>query len=292
MKHETLTDCLEHWSQEKGADVWLRELHEDGTQDYTWSESKAQVDAVATALERRFGSGANMLLLSRNRPHWVLADLAVIRSGNAAVALFTTHTAATAKYIAEFTDAPVLILGESPNWPALREILPPELTIITLPGVEFDGEHLTWEQLVTEGKGDKPSYVTDASDTISLVFTSGTTGLPKGVIQTHDSNLIPIRRAYDFIRVAAQPRYFSYLPLSHLAERQIVEFASLFSGGEILFNERPDTLLRDLQQAKPHIFFGAPRVWEQFQQAVYSKFGGQESFEKAFKADPAAIGKR
>lgn len=292
MKFDTLTAYLDHWAENCGDKVWLRALQEQGSEDYTWSEARQQINAVGAALESRFGNGGNMLLLSRNRPHWFLADLAIIRSGNATVALFTTHPPATAQYIAEFTEAKVLFLGESPNWEDVRPVLPPDITIVTLPGVEIDGDHLTWEELLAEGEGRAPAYTASADDMISLVFTSGTTGMPKGVIQTHDSNVIPMRRSFEFINLEVEPRYFSYLPLSHLAERQLVEFGSLLSCGEVAFNERPETLLSDLSRAKPHIFFGAPRVWEQFQQAIIGKFGGQDAFDAAFNADPSAIGRQ
>jgi long-chain acyl-CoA synthetase len=126
---------------------------------------------------------------------------------------------------------------------------------------------------------------------ISLVFTSGTTGMPKGVIQTHNSNLIPIRRFTDMFGISKNPRYFSYLPLSHIAERQIVEFSSIVLGGEIYFNESLDTLPRDLQRTRPHVFFGPPRIWEQLQQAVIGKFGGKDALAAALAQDKEGIGK-
>ena len=126
-----------------------------------------------------------------------------------------------------------------------------------------------------------PLYRCAPDDVISLVFTSGTTGDPKGVIQTHNSSLIPVRRALDAFGLPDQPRYFSYLPLSHIGERQQVEFSSIVRGGEIYFNESIASLYRDLQRASPHLFFGPPRVWEQLQQAVIEKFGGQEPFAEA-----------
>lgn len=291
MHLDTLTAYLDHWAENRADKVWMRALQEQGSEDYTWSEARQQINAVGAALEERFGNGVKMLLLSRNRPHWFLADLAIIGSGNVTVALFTTHPPATAQYIAEFTESRVLFLGESPNWESVRPMLPPDITIVTLPGVETDGEHLTWEDLVSEGAGRAPAYTAKPDDMVSLVFTSGTTGLPKGVIQTHDSNIIPIRRAYEFLQNEREPRYFSYLPLSHLAERQIVEFASLCVCGEVNFNQSLDTLVPDLQRTRPHIFFGAPRVWEQFQQAVIGKFGGRDAFDAAFASDPEGTGK-
>ena len=291
MNFDTLPAYLDYWAAQCGDKIWLRDLRAEGSEDFSWADSRRQVHAVAAALEARFGAGNNMILLSRNRPHWFLADLAIIRSGNVTVSMFTTLPPATAKYIADLTEAKVLFLGESPNWEAVRPVLPDDITIVTLPGVDIDGEHLTWEQLLEEGEGKEPAYECKPDDTVSLVFTSGTTGLPKGVVQTHASNLIPIARFIKEFGLRDEPRYFSYLPLSHIAERQIVEFSSLFCCGEVNFNQSPETLLRDLQRTRPHMFFGPPRIWEQFQQAVLSKFGGQEAVAKALEEDAKGLGK-
>ena len=290
MQYNVITDYLDHWAEHEPDTVWLRELKESDSSEHTWAECRQQVAAAAAALEKRFGHGTRMLLLSRNCPHWFLADLAIIRSGNVTVPLFTTHPPSTAGYIAEFTESTVIFVGESPNWETIRPALPEGITVVALPGTEIEGEHITWGQLLAEGEGLTPGFESKPDDVISLVFTSGTTGLPKGVIQTHESNLIPIQRAYEFLGLDEKPRYFSYLPLSHIAERQIVEFSSMHNGGHMSFNESLEHLARDLATTKPQVFFGAPRVWEQLQQAVIGKFGGHEAFDTAMEADAAGIG--
>ncbi|MDP5053445.1 MAG: AMP-binding protein [Congregibacter sp.] len=291
MNFATLPEFLDHWADTRGDKIWMRDLRTEGSEDYSWSEARRQINAVAAALETRFGHGHSMIMLSRNRPHWFMADLAVIRSGNVTVSMFTTLPAATAQYIAEFTEAKLIFVGESPNWESVRAVLPKDITIVALPGVDIDGDHLTWDQLLAEGEGNDISYQCAGDDMMSLVFTSGTTGVPKGVIQTHDSNVIPIRRFIDAFGLRDQPRYFSYLPLAHIAERQIVEYSSLFCCGEVNFNESLEHILRDLQRTRPHMFFGPPRIWEQFQQAVIGKFGGQAALEGALKDDAQGIGK-
>ncbi|WP_435217538.1 AMP-binding protein [Luminiphilus sp. nBUS_07] len=290
MESPTLIGQLAHWAEECPDRVWLRDLNEAGETSYSWSEAQDQVHAVAAALEKRLGSGHSMALLSKNRAHWVLADLAVIASGNVSVPLFTTHTAATAQYILEFTDTKVLFLGETTNWDAVKEVMPEGGLVITLPGVSCDEAHVTWDTLLQEGQGQRPSHQGEASDLISLVFTSGTTGMPKGVIQTHESNLIPVRRGTEAFASREGSRFFSYLPLSHIAERQIVEYGSMVACGEIWFNESLDTLLRDLPACKPNIFFGPPRVWEQLQQAVLGKVGGQEALDSLLEQDAEGMG--
>ena len=159
-----------------------------------------------------------------------MADLAVIHSGNVTVPLFTTHATATAEYILDFTETKVLFLGQTENWEGVKTVLPSDCLLVTLPGVDCELPHKTWDDIVASAPSDAPSFSPDGDDVVSLVFTSGTTGVPKGVIQTHATNLVPMRRCRDLFTKRDQPRFFSYLPLSHIAERQVVEFSSVNSG--------------------------------------------------------------
>jgi long-chain acyl-CoA synthetase len=291
MDIQTLPAIAKHWAETCPDRVWLKDLKEEGSDDYTWAESWEQISAIAAMLETQFGHGQSMVMLSRNRPHWFFADLAIIASGNITVSMFTTLPGSTAEYIMNFTEAKVMFVGETTNWEQVSAVLPDDITLITLPGVDIEQPHLEWDALLAEWRGKSPAYECKHDDVMSLVFTSGTTGVPKGVIQTHDTNIVPIRRFKDAFGVRDQARYFSYLPLSHIAERQIVEFASLEFCGEVSFNESLATILRDLQRTRPNMFFGPPRIWEQFQQAVIGKFGGQEAVEQALAQDKAGIGK-
>ena len=126
-----------------------------------------------------------------------MADMAVIHSGNVTVPLFTTHATATAKYILEFTETKVLFLGQTENWEGVRSVLPQDCLLVALPGVECELPHKTWAELVSAAPADAPNYQPHGDDIVSLVFTSGTTGLPKGVIQTHATNLVPMRRCQE-----------------------------------------------------------------------------------------------
>ena len=290
MTPNTLPDLVALWAEQNPEKPWLRDLREGDSDDYSWRQANEQISAIGAMLDQRFGQGEKMVVLSRNRAHWVMADLAIISSGNVTVSMFTTLPGATAEYIFELTQAKVLFVGETSNWDQIHAVLPEDILLVTLPGVELEQPHEKWEDLLAQYAGQKPGYRCQPDDMISLVFTSGTTGMPKGVIQTHNSNLIPIRRFTNMFGIAESPRYFSYLPLSHIAERQIVEFSSIVLAGEIFFNESMDTLSRDLPRARPHVFFGPPRVWEQLQQAVIGKFGGKDALEAAVLQDKAGVG--
>ena len=290
MTANTIPQLVAHWATECPDKIWLRDLKDEGSDDYSWEESYRQIAAIAAMLESRFGQTEKMVVLSSNRAHWVLADLAIIASGNVTVSMFTTLPGAIAEYVLELTETKVIFVGETSNWDQVSAVLPDDVLLITLPGVDLEQPHLKWDDLLMEWAGKTPVYQGKPDDMISLVFTSGTTGMPKGVIQTHESNLVPIRRFIKEFGFGENSRYFSYLPLSHIAERQIVEFSSLVICGEISFNESLPTILRDLQRTRPNMFFGPPRIWEQFQQAIIGKFGGKEALEAALAEDKAGIG--
>ena len=291
MNMQTLLDYVEKNAAEIPQQTWLRDRSGDQYTEWNWSDANSEINAVAAWLEQRYGSSkTNIVLLSRNRAHWMLADLAIIGSGNVTVPMFTTLPASTAQYIIDFTDAQLLILGETDNWDAVQGVLPDGIEIITLPGVQIESPHTAWEDIVSECSGQQPKFKGEPDDLVSIVFTSGTTGVPKGVMQTHESMIVPMWRGSKPFALREHPRFLSYLPLSHIAERQIVEVMSVLFAGTVTFNESLATLLRDMASTKPNFFFGPPRVWEQLQQGILAKFGSQQALDDALAKDSDGVG--
>ena len=91
MECSTLTEQTRHWASTQPDKIWMRDLHEAGAEEYAWGETVAEIDRVASLLEAEFGKGQRMALLSRNRAHWIMADMAVINSGSVTVPLFTKN---------------------------------------------------------------------------------------------------------------------------------------------------------------------------------------------------------
>lgn len=289
--YPTLIEYLDHWVTESPSDVWLREPKGESVTEWTWLQVQEEVNAMAAWQEHALGGpGINVGLLSRNRAHWFMADIGTIAAGNVTIPMFVTLPRDTAEYVMRFTEMKLLFVGETDNWEAVKTVLPEDILLVTLPGVTLDEPHLCWEDLIAKHAGQRPAYKCQPSDLISIVFTSGTTGVPKGVMQTHASNEIPVNRFVASFATPPRGRYFSYLPLAHIAERQIVEYASLINGGVVYFNENMLTLLRDLPACRPHIMFGPPRVWEQLQQVITGHFGSQQAVTDALERDPEGSG--
>lgn len=288
----SFTEYLDQWNAQCPDKVWLRERSGDEFRNWSWGEVHTEINALASWLEQHLGSSGHRVgILSKNRPHWYFADFGSIAAGNVVVPMFTTLPGKTADYVMSFTEMKLLFVGETENWDQVQAVLPADIQLVCLPGVEVEQDHLRWEDIVAPHRGSKPSYQCQPDDLVSLVFTSGTTGVPKGVMQTHKSNIVPVSRFSEAFGADMGARYFSYLPLSHIAERQIVEGASLINCGEVHFNENMGTLLRDLPECRPDIMFGPPRVWEQLQQGIIAQFGSQEAIDAALAADSEGVGK-
>ncbi|NNL57153.1 MAG: AMP-binding protein, partial [Pseudomonadales bacterium] len=229
--YSTLIEYLDHWTKQQPNDIWLRQPKGEVVEEWSWQQASEQIHAIAAWQQQTLGGpGVNVGLLSRNRPHWFMADLGSIAAGNATVPMFTTLPRDTAEYVMDFTDMQLLFVGETENWEKIEPVLPEGITLVTLPGVDLAREHLRWDDLVAAHHGQRATHSAQADDLISIVFTSGTTGMPKGVMQSHAANIVPVNRFKSAFDTPANARLFSYLPLSHIAERQVVEFSSVING--------------------------------------------------------------
>lgn len=287
----TITEYIALRVRENPDRTWLRERQSGTIVEWSWKQADEELQAVAAWIESEYGNpGTRIAILSRNRAHWMLADTAITASGNVSVPIFTTQSIDSAKYILEFSGVRMIFVGESENWEDVSKNIPDGVRLVALPGVEIAGPHTRWTDIVQESAGQRASHVCQPDDLMSLVYTSGTTGAPKGVMQTHASMLIPMERGKRVFNMRSNPRFLSYLPLAHIAERQLVWIQSLIHCGTVTFNESLPYLVRDMGEARPTYFFGAPRVWEQLQQGILAQFGSQAELDAALSADKTGVG--
>ena len=124
------------------------------------------------------------------------------------------------------------------------------------------------------------SFVPGLQDLATITYTSGTTGVPKGVMMTFESLSYSVSLAIDQIHevvgIPKHPRLFSSLPLSHVAERMVIALFGLYEGGMISFAESLETFGANLSDTKPHLFFGVPRIWSKFQEKILEKMPQQK----------------
>lgn len=291
INRESLLADLDHWATKRPGSPWLVDLRGGKQSPISWQRGKAIVERVARAVAKTLeDKGSKAAILSKNRAHWILADLGILRAGMNTVPVFTTMRRDTFRYVMDFADVELLFLGESTNWQEVKDHVPSHVRIVTLPGIDEAEGHIGWDAFLEEGDTAPLPPMPPLDTVATVIFTSGTTGRPKGVMHSLSSLKRATNPMIEETNTGVGWHFFSYLPLAHLAERMVVELHSLAAGGTIFFNESLETFLTDLNIATPHYFFGVPRIWDKMVQGVIAATdGGAPALEAALTSEHAAI---
>ncbi|MDZ7918913.1 AMP-binding protein [Rhodoferax sp.] len=244
--------------------------------DYTWRQVMDESRRMAAHLKaQNLAPGARVAILSKNCAHFIMAELAIWLAGGTTVAIFPTETADTVRYVLEHSEASLLFVGKLDTFDQQLPGIPDSLPRIAFP-LAPKNSYESWDAVVARTQPLQGKVARGAQDIGILMYTSGSTGQPKGVMHSFER----ITAAAEGIshdtksRIGAdvKNRMLSYLPLAHVFERAWVESASLVDGHtHLFFAESLDTFVQDLNRAKPVTFISVPRLWLKFQQGVFAK---------------------
>ena len=263
---------LYHWEKTAPGQVILTQPKGGGAvRDFTWGEAIGEVRRMAAHL-RSLGlpPGSRIAILSKNCAHWLLADFAIWMAGHVSVPLYPTLAAGTIRQILEHSESKLLFVGKLDGWEAMRPGIPAGLPCIALP-LSPPNDYPQWDAIVAATPPLAESPVRDGDELATIMYTSGTTGMPKGVMHSFATFAWSIAAGLKRVPLDSDARLLSYLPLAHVAERALVEHALLATGMHVFFAESLETFTADLQRARPTVFFSVPRLWVKFQQAVNAK---------------------
>jgi long-chain acyl-CoA synthetase len=250
---------------------------------YTWNQYREGVRAVALGLRALGIAPKNFgVIMARNRPEYVIADLGVVHLGATPVGLYNTLAPEQISYIANHCDARVAIVENAAflaKFQAVRAELPKLERVVLLDGGSDDPWTITWDELLATGRAaaEREPGAFDAlwqavkpDDVLTLIYTSGTTGPPKGVIDTHRSALWDLQSMSGVVATSEQDRVISYLPLAHAADRVLNYYASVTSGHTTVFCSEVTQILQTVLDVRPTVFGGVPRIWEKLHAGLTS----------------------
>jgi len=268
---------LYHWERTAPERVALTQPVGGGNvKEFTWRDVVDQTRRMAAHLQGLgYEPGARIGILAKNAAHWMMADFAIWMAGYVSVPLYPTLAAGTIRQILEHSEAKLLFVGKLDGWDEMQPGVPSALPCIRLPmSAASDGP--SWDEIIARVEPLQGEPVRDGEDLATIMYTSGTTGMPKGVMHCFAAFAWSIAAVRKRLRFDADSRVLSYLPLSHVAERTLVEHGMLASGMHVFFAESLETFAADLQRARPTVFFSVPRLWVKFQQGVLAKMPAQK----------------
>ena len=249
----------------------------------SWGDTAARVTAMARGL-RLLGiePGDRVVLVSENRPAWLIADIAIISVGAVTVPAYTTNTEADHLHILTDSGAKAAIVSTAKLAGRLipAAIRAPEIKFVVAmepPDIEqspgFDV--LSMEQLNAMGRSAQQNIVElarrgRADDTACIIYTSGTGGAPKGVMLSHRNLLHNLRGATGALRELGlgDEVFLSFLPLSHAYEHMAGQFFPMSIGAEIYYAEGIEALGANMLEARPTIMTAVPRLYETLHQRI------------------------
>jgi long-chain acyl-CoA synthetase len=306
----TLCDELRHVAETCGdADAYSDEAGTgDGWRSLTWSQVRPRVLEVAAGFAALgLTPGERVALMLPNRSEHVLADLGSVHAGGLGVTLYATLAPEQIRYVAADCDARIAVLdgaAELARWQPVLDQLPGLTTIIVRdPAACPSGDrYMTWDGLVALGRdrlAADPDEITarvaaiKPEDPLGLLYTSGTTGNPKGVVLTHRNILCEMAAAETMGIVVPRVRWVSYLPLAHIAERMFSIYLAIGAASHVHFCPDATQLVRVIGQVRPTAFFGVPRVWEKIRAGIQALLTAeQDEAKRAAVARAMETGRR
>ena len=269
------------WEKKFKDKPFLRQPFGDSWEEYTWGETGQLARRLATGLKSLgLKKGSHIGLISKNCREWIIADLAIIMAGYVSVPFFPNLKSTEIKSLIEFGEVSALFVGKLENWEEMKNGVDKDLPIIAFPHYENNSivsEGFQWDEFISKFEPQRENYHPNLDDVWTIIFTSGTTGNPKGVVlsfKINQSTDVMYTKNYNPLCVDfdGNNSFFSYLPLNHIAERIAIEFTAFKNGGVISFTESIETFVKNLSDVQPSVFFGVPRIYTKFQLGILSKF--------------------
>ena len=265
--------------------AFLKWLKTNNNNFLTWEQVKNKICLLTEYLKESLSNGDRCVLLSENRPEWLIADIAIMNAGGVTVPLFTTYSEKDYEHIINDCKPKICIVSNDIQFKKIQKFISNNTKIVSFEN--FNQKIESIKNIFENSKIEKTNISNNYNDKISrrdlacIIYTSGTTGNPKGVMLSHGgilSNCEGAREILESLTKDEHPVFLTWLPLSHSYEHT-VQFVQISLGAKVYYAESLEKLLPNMTVAKPTIMTAVPR----FYQNLYNKISLNFSKQKGFK---------
>ncbi len=249
----------------------------------TWSELALQVERWQVAFKQSgLEKGDRVAICYRNSIEWVLFDQAALRLGLVTVPLYTSDRPENSGYVIQDSGAKLVLYADAQVWQEVLECDECPNTVQTALVVNGDGQGIAKNinDWLPENGAHLERGMAQPDDLASIVYTSGTTGRPKGVMLSHKNMLCDAYFAMRSVPMTPQDSLLSFLPLSHTFERTLGYYATIMAGAQVTYNRSIPELIEDFQIVKPSIVMSVPRIFERVHNEIYKAINEQSAIKQ------------
>ncbi|WED21282.1 AMP-binding protein [Vibrio sp. JC009] len=267
-------EMILHWAEQRPNDIYLKQIINREFVEYSFAQVADMALRFASALKAQgLKPGDKVALISKNCAEWFITDLALMLGDYVSVPIFPTAGSETIEYCVTHSESKVMIIGKLDSADEVKEAMNrlPDILTISLPYDSAPECQLTFTSLLKEHEPgtQRPQHYDEKL--MSIVYTSGTSGVPKGAMLTYGAFSWSAQKLIEHIGIREDDRLFSYLPLAHITERVYIFGSSIMGGVQTAFPESLDTFILDVKMHRPTLFISVPRLWALFQQRIQDK---------------------
>jgi len=267
--------------------LFLKWLKINNEEFLTWKQVNNNICLLSDFLKEKLSKGDRCILLSENRPEWLIADIAIMNAGGVTVPLFTTYSEKDYEYIINDCKPKICIVSNDIQFKKIKKFISNETTVISFENFNQKIENIKniFENKPKKETNDILNNFNDEikrKDLACIIYTSGTTGNPKGVMLSHGgilSNCEGAREILDTLTKNEPPVFLTWLPLSHSYEHT-VQYVQITLGAKVFYAESLEKLLPNMLIAKPTIMTAVPRFYQNLYNKISLNFSKQKGFKK------------